>query len=68
MIALSTDNRNMADIESELRARIEAQSRALETLRDDNRRLQEENRNLRHVLEGQRAPSPPGERALAHAF
>ena len=36
MSPLTTDNRNMAEIETELRARIEAQRAAIEYVREEN--------------------------------
>lgn len=52
MSLLSTDNRDMAEIEGELRARVEAQRQALADIRLENRRLEEENGLLRQLLEG----------------
>lgn len=50
MTVLSKDNRDLAEIESELRARVDAQRRALQALRAENARLQEEIALLREVL------------------
>jgi len=50
MSVLTTDNRNLAEIEDELRARIEAQRIAIDEVRAENHRLNEENRRLRGLL------------------
>jgi cell division protein FtsB len=50
MTILSKDNRDLAEIEAELRARVDAQRQALETLRAENARLKEEVALLREVL------------------
>lgn len=50
MSPLTTDNRDMAQIEIELRARIEAQQQAIETIRSENRRLLEENQRLQGAV------------------
>lgn len=50
MTVLSKDNRDLAEIESELRARVDAQRQALQALRAENARLQEEIALLREVL------------------
>jgi predicted nuclease with TOPRIM domain len=51
MSPLTTDNRDMVEIETELRARVEAQRSAIERLERDNARLVEENCELRSLLE-----------------
>ena len=51
MSPLTTDNRNMAEIETELRARIEVQRAAIEYVREENIRLSEENSRLRGLME-----------------
>jgi len=52
MSPLTTDNRNLVEIEMELRARIEAQRAAIEEVRTENFRLRTENEWLRETLEG----------------
>jgi len=51
MSALTTDNRDLIEIETELRARIEAQRVAIGKVREENLRLREENRRLHEAIE-----------------
>ena len=56
MNVLTTDNRDMVEIETELRARIDVQRAAIERLESENIRLTEENICLRSLLEESRQP------------
>ena len=63
MSPLTTDNRDMVEIETELRARIDVQRAAIERLERENAQLVDENCGLRSLLEGEPV-APCGDAAL----
>lgn len=67
MSVLSKDNRDLAEIEAELRARVDAQRQALQVLREENARLKEELALLRELLNADLQGFHIGEPRLASA-
>jgi predicted transcriptional regulator len=60
MNLLSIDNRDLAEIETELRARIEVQKIAIELERKENSRLRKEVQRLKSLIRVHHRPSPEG--------